>query len=598
MRGFALTSAVLSALLGVVLSCWLTNFVRSSNLAHAKDSAAYSMRVAVGTMDVRSAEPSTITAAQYVELTKLLRSMVGSGKYTGATAWSEAKTIAYAVEKSRIGEAEPYRPQVIEALQGRLVSTVINRTDPAIPDPTEQSSLRTYGPLLETFVPVRIGGNVAAVVQFYQRWRPVQQSIASQTLRVVLLVAGGIGLLWLGLLRIVMAASRRLTAQARENWRLATHDPLTGLPNRSLLRDRVDRALSANARSDKHLGLLLLDLDRFKDVNDTLGHDCGDVLLRQVGPRIVKQLRGGDSLARLGGDEFVVLLPEVPDLSAACEIAERIRNVLAQPFLLDPATVTVDVSIGIALAPDHGDQFDELLRQADIAMYEAKAAGGGVQFTASDQRHAGGPSLALVSQLREAVETPGQLVLHYQPTSDLMTGEVRGVEALVRWQHPSLGLIQPAEFIGLAERTGLIQPLTVTVLSGALAQVHAWNQCGLRLRIAVNISGKCLDESLPTTISRLLTENRVTPGQLVLEITESAVIGDPATADAVLKQLRQLGVTLSLDDFGTGYSSMHYLKDLPVQELKIPMHSSRPSMAGSGPGCTTTTRVVARVRAT
>ena len=335
-RGFALTSAVLSALLGVILSYWLTDFVRSSNLAHAKDSAAYSMRVAVGTMDVKSAGPTTITAAQYVESTKLLRSMVASGKYTGATAWSHSRTIAYAVEKSRIGKAEPYRPQVIEALQGRLVSAVVNRTDPAIPDPTEQSSLRTYGPLLETFVPVRIGGNFAAVVQFYQRWRPVQQAIASQTLRVVLLIAGGIGLLWLGLLRIVMAASRRLTAQARENWRLATHDPLTGLPNRSLLRDRVDRALSANTRSDKHLGLLLLDLDRFKDVNDMLGHDCGDVLLRQVGPRIIEQLRDGDSIARLGGDEFVVLLPEVPDLSAASQIAERIRGVLSQPFVLDP----------------------------------------------------------------------------------------------------------------------------------------------------------------------------------------------------------------------------------------------------------------------
>jgi diguanylate cyclase (GGDEF)-like protein len=379
-------------------------------------------------------------------------------------------------------------------------------------------------------------------------------------------VVFGFGLLLLGLFwRVIRSYQRSMQEQARESEHRASHDALTGLPNRTLLRTRVEATL---AHADRPAALLLLDLDRFKEVNDTLGHHAGDELLRQVSARLGDVVRDGDTLARLGGDEFAVLLPDA-GIQQAEQISERLRAALTEPVLLGGITVTVDGSIGIAVYPDHADNPDELLRRADVAMYTAKERHAGFiayedGFDRRDTRQ-----LGLLGELRRAIENH-ELVLHYQPKAVLETGHVDGVEALVRWQHPEHGLLGPYDFLPMAERTGLIDAVTHYVLDEALHQVHRWYADGLTLSVAVNVPTRCLlDHTFADAVARHLDHWQVRPEHLVLEVTEGTIMQDPELSVHVLHQLRAMGVRLAIDDFGTGYSSMAYLKTLPVHELKV-----------------------------
>jgi diguanylate cyclase len=381
--------------------------------------------------------------------------------------------------------------------------------------------------------------------------------------------AAGVGLLALGgFLLLALGYQRQLIRQAAASHHQALHDPLTGLPNRELFADRVEQAIRTADRQLRPAALLLLDLDRFKDVNDTLGHHHGDLLLDEVATRLTGVLRQVDTVARLGGDEFAVLLPEV-DAEGAPAVAEKLRVALHQPLTLDGVGLDLDASIGIAVYPDHGGDAAELLQHADVAMYAAKQTHAGfmVYDPAVDQHSP--RRLALLGGLRRALERD-ELVLHYQPKADLSSGQVLGVEALVRWQHPAHGLLAPGEFIPLAERTGLIHPLTRWVLDAALRQAGQWRRAGHELSIAVNVSTRSLlDRDFPDQVADRLAAWQVPAGSLVLEVTESAVMADPALALDVLGRLHALGVGLALDDFGTGYSSMAYLKALPVDELKV-----------------------------
>jgi diguanylate cyclase len=381
--------------------------------------------------------------------------------------------------------------------------------------------------------------------------------------------AAGVGLLALGgFLLLALGYQRQLIRQAAASHHQALHDPLTGLPNRELFADRVGQAIRTADRQLRPAALLLLDLDRFKDVNDTLGHHHGDLLLDEVATRLTGVLRQVDTVARLGGDEFAVLLPEV-DAEGAPAVAEKLRVALHQPLTLDGVGLDLDASIGIAVYPDHGGDAAELLQHADVAMYAAKQTHAGfmVYDPAVDQHSP--RRLALLGGLRRALERD-ELVLHYQPKADLSSGQVLGVEALVRWQHPAHGLLAPGEFIPLAERTGLIHPLTRWVLDAALRQAGQWRRAGHELSIAVNVSTRSLlDRDFPDQVADRLAAWQVPAGSLVLEVTESAVMADPALALDVLGRLHALGVGLALDDFGTGYSSMAYLKALPVDELKV-----------------------------
>jgi diguanylate cyclase (GGDEF)-like protein/PAS domain S-box-containing protein len=348
----------------------------------------------------------------------------------------------------------------------------------------------------------------------------------------------------------------------------ALYDALTDLPNRTLFQDRLGSAIRAAHREDGPLTLLLTDLDRFKEVNDTFGHHVGDLLLQEAAIRIQQGLREVDTAARLGGDEFAVVLPGT-DEQGAVVVATRILTALSRPIVLEDKTFDIRTSIGIACYGPHGVDAATLLRAADVAMYTAKRRGDEYAVYTADKDDNSASRLTLITDLRHAIEHD-QLVLHYQPKVDLKTGEVTSVEALVRWQHPERGFIPPDRFIPLAEHTGLIKPLTKWVLNEALRQCRDWHRAGLPIDVAVNLSAWSLyDPDLVETVRLLLDRWTVEPSSLGLELTESVVMTDPVRAKGTLTQLHALGVQVSIDDFGTGYSSLGYLKRLPVQQLKI-----------------------------
>ena len=372
---------------------------------------------------------------------------------------------------------------------------------------------------------------------------------------------------WVGIAILRDITQRK--AQQAELERMALHDALTGLPNRTLLSDRIAQAISAAKRADATMAVLLLDLDRFKDVNDTLGHQVGDLLLTEVGPRLLQPLRETDTVARLGGDEFAVLLPPPTDLQAACRTAERIVEEMSRPFWIEGLALEVGVSIGVSLYPSHGEAANELLQHADVAMYAAKRSNLGFIVYSPEADTNSVRQLTLTGELRRAIEED-QLTLCFQPKVDAASGTLAGVEALLRWHHPEHGNVPPAEFIHSAEQTGLIRPLTFWVLEGVLRQQEAWRRTGLDLNVAVNLSVKSLqDPELPNLLRQLLERWDTSADRLTLELTESALMVDPQAAMAVLKNIADLGCKLSLDDFGTGYSSLAYLQRLPINELKI-----------------------------
>jgi diguanylate cyclase len=374
-----------------------------------------------------------------------------------------------------------------------------------------------------------------------------------------------LGVFWL----LVVGLQRRTERQAADNQPQALHDGLTGLPNRTLLHDRIGQAIRQADRERVPAALLLLDLDRFKEVNDTLGHHYGDLLLVQVSQRLRGLLRAVDTVARLGGDEFAVLLPKIATAEGAVAVAKKLTAGLDEPFLLEGFSLDVEASIGVALYPEHANTSQELLQRADIAMYVAKDTHAGFVLFDPTQDQRSPRRLALLGELRRAIEDE-QLLLHYQPKVDAHTGQVLGVEALVRWQHPTHGLVPPGEFIPLAERTGLITPLTHYVLDAALHQCRDWRRAGHELSVAVNVSARrLLDLEFPQEVAAALATWEVPARLLVVEITESTTMADPTHALEILGRLDEMGVQLAIDDFGTGYSSMAYLKSLPVHELKV-----------------------------
>ncbi|MDP4029458.1 MAG: EAL domain-containing protein [Gallionella sp.] len=350
---------------------------------------------------------------------------------------------------------------------------------------------------------------------------------------------------------------------------LAYRDQLTGLPNRTLFHDRLEQAAKVANRAGQNFALLIINLDRFNEVNVILGHHIGDLLLQEISKRLGNILtRDSDTLARLGGDEFAVLLPDC-DTQCAMVVVRKILDTLEQPILLEGQEVIATGSIGIAIYPEHGDEINTLLRHADIAMNEAKHDNSGyalfdLNYIEQNQQH-----LSLLAELRHAIER-NEFVLYYQPKIGFATGTIGHAEALVRWIHPERGMIPPDQFIPYAENTGYVRSITRWVIETALRQRKQWEEMGLPLTISVNISARDLMNSdLPKLFAELMGKYGASPHWLCLEITESAIMGDPKRAMAILEELHNMGFSLSVDDFGTGYSSLAYLKKLPVSELKI-----------------------------
>ena len=362
--------------------------------------------------------------------------------------------------------------------------------------------------------------------------------------------------------------SRRVTQQARQLAAQAMYDPLTGLANRCLLHDRLEHEIELSRRERQPFGVILMDLDRFKEVNDTLGHNVGDELLREVGRRLKEAVRAEDTVARLGGDEYVMLIHQL-DPKGAPLIARKVLAALDKPFHWQNQSIDLGASLGVAFYPSQCADANGLLRCADIAMYAAKRSGKGYELYAPDQDRTSLGDLSLKSELREAILSD-QLSLHYQPQIDHRSQRVVGLEALVRWNHPQRGFLSPDQFIPLAEDGGLIGPLTQWVLRAALTQLVTLHQQGHVLSMAINLSARNLhDMELPVSVKALLAESGVPSNYLTLEITESAVMSNPSDGLTILTELDRMGVMLAIDDFGTGYSSLAYLKRLPVDELKI-----------------------------
>lgn len=344
----------------------------------------------------------------------------------------------------------------------------------------------------------------------------------------------------------------------------ASHDALTGLPNRNFFMEHLkEKILSAQAGNER-FAIVLMDLDHFKEINDTIGHNNGDRLIKSASERLKDSVSKSGIIARLGGDEFAVFLSKT-EREGAVLLAKNILKAFEKPFILNDLAVTSEASLGIALYPDHGD-FP--IRRAEVAMYVAKEEKTGYAIYAPERDRYNPERLTLLTDLRQAIEE-NQLYLTYQPKIDIQTRTVNGVEALVRWRHPRLGVVPPDQFIGLAERTGLIKPLTTWVFNEALRQCRAWRQNGIELSVAVNISARNLEPALPGQVAAMLQTYNLTPPSLEIELTEGTIMKDPLHAKEILRRLSDIGIKIAIDDFGTGYSSLSYLSKLPVDQIKI-----------------------------
>ena len=431
-------------------------------------------------------------------------------------------------------------------------------TDPAFAPWREEALRRGYASSMA--LPLRMNGEVIGALCIYAKEPEAfdQEEVALLSEMANDLAFG-----------IAALSTRTEREQAHETIRrMAYHDSTTDLPNHAYLEERLQLALSEAHTRSQSLAVLLLDLDRFREINDALGFHQGDLLLKDVGRRIRGVLKEDELVARMRGDEFGILL-EVSDADHAAEAARRILDALGAPFAMSSLTLDISAAVGISLFPQHGSETTRLIRNADVAMRQAKKSGKGYAFYTAEQDEGSLRRLALAGELRRAIEED-ELVLHYQPKIDMRTGQICGAEALVRWIHPQQGMIPPDEFIPLAEHTGLIKPLTDWVVEAALRQSSTWRHAGLALPVAVNLSARNLrDAELLSKMTRLVAAWGAEAGWLELEITESAVMDDPDGALEILKRLSKLGFTLFIDDFGTGYSSLGYLKKLPVNAVKI-----------------------------
>ncbi|MDT7561308.1 MAG: hypothetical protein QOI68_5788 [Pseudonocardiales bacterium] len=560
---FSVLSLASLAVIGLVLAHYVGNGIHDRALATSAQEAELVTRFGItpqisGT-DLRNGlSPEAVNS-----LDQLLHAGFTSDPVEEIRIWNADERVVYSDHTALIGRRwSGSGGSLRAALGGKTVTRIADVAD------SRDGSHKA----IQIFVPLRYQGPGSAPAGAFEvrlEYAPVAAAIDADSDRVLLLLAAGLLVLWAVLFRIVAGASRRLRRHAAENEHQARHDGLTGLFNRTSFYEHVDAAITSAGRSGGLAAVMIVDLDRFKEVNDTLGHHSGDLLLQQAAERLERVLRGGDALARLGGDEFAILLPDVESYELASQIAARLCATLEAPFVLNELTVHLEASIGVALYPEHGSDVETLMQRADVAMYVAKASTATYELYAVEHdRHSPG-RLAMLGELRQALEHD-QFALHYQPKASLRTGRVDGVEALVRWNHPERGLVPPDDFIPLAEQTGVIKPLTAWVINEALRQCAEWRRAGIDLQVAVNLSVRnLLDAHLPESIAAMLRCHELPPASLELEITESTIVADQVRALDVLSRLNDMGIGLSVDDFGTGYSSLAYLKDLPVRELKI-----------------------------
>ena len=563
---FALLSAAAMIVLGLGLGKLEANLIRHRALENARESAEFVAHVALQSQLTPLDVLQGLGPEEVADMDHAFRQGVLDKRIARIKIWSPAGKVVYSDDHSLIGRSFPIQDDLREALKGEVSSDISSLNE------AENVDERKFGRLFEVYLPLRFGNDhPVGAFELYVPYQPIAAGIASDTRRLLTLTVAALLLLYVALFRIVSKASHRLDDQAaelerraRRNEWLALNDTLTGLPNRTSFQRFLDEQIA----SGDPVAAVVMDLDRFKEINDTLGHDVGDAVLREAAERLLRFRGPVASAARLGGDEFGLVL--VGDVPPAETTVRSLSAAFTEPFEVEDVSVEIMPSFGLAQVRESGDDSRSVLRRAEIAMYEAKARASRVESYSDAMERSSTQRLVLAGELRRAIER-GELRLRYQPKVRLPSGAVVGVEALVRWQHPTRGLLEPQEFIPVAESSGLIRQLTTWVLEQALPLQRRLADSGAAtLTMSVNVSARSLsDPRLPEEVAREIGAARVDPARVILEVTETSMVEEGEHVFRALDELTRMGVTLSVDDFGTGYSSLSYIQRLPVGEVKI-----------------------------
>jgi diguanylate cyclase (GGDEF)-like protein len=558
---FALFTGVSLAVASVAIFVMVRGFVT----AQARAAVEQNTRLVVEAVLSRELEPTDLqrrpSATRRRQLDRLFRERLMVGDVESAALYSRTGRLLFAATTGRKAHRRSTIPprDIRETLANQRIRTAVEDA------PSGKGPART---VLRELVPIRFGSRAAGVLVTERDYAPIARSVRATFVPIALVLEGLLLALFVSLFPVLRRATRQLDSHMEEIEHQALHDSLTGLPNRVLFQDRIELALANAKRSGGRAAVLLLDLDGFKEINDALGHACGDELLRELAVRLRGTLRDSDTIARLGGDEFGVVMPAdgTHDVEDA---AHRINDAVEEPFEIGGLSLDVRASIGGVLFPDDAQDSDTLVRFADVAMYAAKRNRTRIELYNPATDVFTRESLTLGGQLRRALDS-GDIVAHYQPKVEVSSGRIVGAEALVRWEHPERGIVLPSEFLSVVEKAGLMGSLTTLVLRRAAAEAAAWARDGLDLGIAVNVDvDALLDPSFPRRVAEILDEMQLAPELLTIELTETSLMADPARAGRVARELSAVGVRLSIDDFGTGYSSLGYLTALPLAELKI-----------------------------
>ena len=553
---YALLVAVPVALLGVVLSVTYRGEAQRRGVEEGRSEALLVAQTAVEPVLDGRPLARGLSRAEQGAMRLLVDRAVGDHDVLRLRLRDLAGNVVFSDDGS--GFHQVPEDEAIDAAHGVITARLTHLNDDSNDEgPAGPAAVEVYLPLTAGTPERRVG-----VLEVYLPYAPIDADVSAGLHRLYTDLTIDLVVLYLVLFVISASVSRRLRQQVRVNKFLAEHDALTDLPNRSLFHQHAQRCVNQAVRTDTRAALAIIDLDRFKEVNDTLGHHNGDQLLTQLARRLAEHIRPQDAVARLGGDEFGVILADVANPE---EVLQRLREIIVHEVEVNGLPLSVESSIGFVVAPDDGIDVDDLLQHADVAMYLAKDRHLGVVRYDPDHDHYDATNLGLIAELRRAIDA-GELVLHYQPKASFDDRKVEAVEALVRWRHPRLGLLYPDRFIPLAEQTDLIDTLTTWVLRQALIDVRDLGD----VAVSVNVSARTLSRGrFATQVAAVLDEVGIEPGRLIVEITETALLTDPARAAVVLAELDAAGVGASLDDFGIGQTSLGYLSSLPVRELKI-----------------------------
>jgi diguanylate cyclase (GGDEF)-like protein len=558
---YAVVSFVAVLALGLVLAISYRQDATDRGLTESRSEAALLARTAVEPLLTPGILSDGLRPREIAALKQMSEAAIASGQLDRLRIRDLNGHVVFASDHSQTSLAAD--DESLAAARGGVVAELTHLDADTHSGSAEGTkAAEVYRPLYLRGSPWPVG-----VLEVYLPYGPIAQDVAAGMNGLYRDLGVGLGLLYILLALISLSATRRLRAQVARSSFLAEHDVLTGLPNRALFQQLVMKATAAAHRG--HVVVALIDLDRFKEVNDTLGHDNGDQLLRELGRRLAGAVGADDTVARLGGDEFGVVLVDVGSVEEARNRLLRLWALLHQEVEISGLPLAVDASIGFALAPQDGATVDELMRHADVAMYVAKKTHAGVVRYDAGLDHYDSTTLALLAELKRAI-VGDELVLHYQPKASVETGGIVAVEALVRWNHPERGLLYPDAFVPIAEQTGIIDSLTGWVLRAALEQLATWGPTLADLAVAINISARNLArDDFADTVLAAVRESGLAPERVLVEMTETALVDDPERAGRSLRRLAAAGIRVSLDDFGQGQTSLGYLSTLPLHEVKI-----------------------------